>query len=132
MQFQVSTDYAIRIVYYLSKHPDDLPTAMTIAEKMGITYPFFIKVANRLKQRGLINAVQGRNGGYYLGRSPEKISLYDIVMIMEGDLKINKCLEVDGTCSMDCIGRCPVYDVFLNVQAELIKMLSSVYVSDLN
>lgn len=131
MQFQVSTDYAIRIVYYLSKHQDDLPTAMTIAEKMGITYPFFIKVANRLKQKGLINAVQGRNGGYYLGRPPEDISLYDIVVVMEGHIKINRCLEDEGLCSRDAIGWCSFYDIFLEIQNELIQRLSAVYIADL-
>lgn len=131
MQLQISTDYAIRIIHCLANHPDDLPTAMTIAEQMGITYPFFIKVANRLKHSGFICAVQGRNGGYYLGRPCDKISLYDIISAMEGDITINRCLHEDCYCSRGAVKECLVHDVLLDIQNELINRLSGVYVSEL-
>jgi len=131
MQLQISTDYAIRIIYYLVNHPDDLPTATVIAEQMGITYPFFIKVANKLKHSGLICAIQGRNGGYYLDHPGEKISLYDIISAMEGDIKINRCLHDDNYCSRGAAMHCSVHDALLDVQNELIGRLSDVYMSEL-
>ena len=54
MKIQVSTDYAVRILQHLHRHENkETPlTAMSIAEAIRVPYPFFIKIANRLKQLG--------------------------------------------------------------------------------
>jgi len=126
MQFQIATDYAIRILLYLKMHKNELPTAMVIAQEMGITYPFFIKVANRLKNEGLISAVQGRNGGYYLGRPADEISLYDIIRAIEGDVILNRCLREDGFCSRNATEWCPVHKIFEGLQGEFVAKLDAI------
>ena len=131
MQFQMSTDYAIRILHYLHVHQNELPTAMTIAQSVGVTYAFFIKVANQLKKEGLIDAVQGRHGGYKLAKSAADISLYDVIMAMEGKLQINRCLKDDQFCSRDGVGSCPVHDFLLGLQNKMIDELSSAYIAEL-
>ena len=131
MQFQLSTDYAIRILHYLHMHKDELPTAETIAQAVGVTYSFFIKVANRLKKEGLIVAVQGRHGGYRLAKSAADISLYDVILAMEGKLQINRCLKDDQFCSRDGVGTCPVHDFLFGLQNRMIEDLSSTYIAEL-
>jgi len=123
MKIQVSTDYAVRILQYLHQSEDELHTASSIAEAIGITYPFFIKIANQLKKRKLIDSVQGRNGGYFLGRPAEEISLYDVFLSIEGELVISRCLG-DGPCMGDRHKDCRLHDVFRNVQEKVIEELS--------
>ena len=130
MQFQVSTDYAIRIVQYLHIHRTQLPTAKTISQSIGVTYSFFLKIANQLKLHGLVDTVQGRNGGYMLAKPAAEISLYDIYFAIEGELQINRCLKGDQYCSRDAVGDCPVHDYLLVLQNDLIALLSSKYISD--
>jgi len=132
MKFQISTDYAIRILLYLHESPKgELPTAMSIAKAMGITYPFFIKVAHQLKQKGLLDTVQGRNGGYMLARPGGEISLYDVFLAIEGKLQINRCLEEDEFCSRDAVGACPIHDYLEELQASMVARMSKKYIADL-
>ena len=130
MQVQISTDYAIRILQYLHKHRDDLPTAMTISQAVGITYPFFIKIANQLKQRGLLSAVQGRNGGYRLGRPAHEISVYDVFHSIEGDLQINRCLKEDKHCNRGARDDCRLHKFFHGLQEKIIEDMANKYIID--
>ena len=130
MQLQISTDYAVRILQYLHKHKDDLPTAMTISQSIGITYPFFIKIANQLKQKGLLSAVQGRNGGYKLARSAEEISMYDVFLSIEGELQINRCLHPEQNCTKGEVHACKLHKFLRSLQDKLIHEMTSQSIAD--
>ena len=132
MQVQISTDYAIRILQYLHRHKEDLPTAMTISQSIGITYPFFIKIANQLKQKGLLSAVQGRNGGYRLARPAHQISIYDVFLSIEGTLQINRCLQEGQHCSRGESARdsCHLHGFFRDLQGKLIEEMSNKNIAD--
>lgn len=129
MQFQITTDYAIRIIHYLHQQ-NRLSTAISASQDLGISYQYYAKVINRLKQAKLVDSVQGRNGGYQLARPANEISLYDIICAMEGDVKINRCL-VDGFCSRNATDNCPVHDIFADLQQKFVKELSNHFVSEL-
>ena len=130
MQLQVSTDYAVRILQHLHIHRAELATAKTISDAIGVTYSFFIKIANQLKKHGLLHTVQGRKGGYMLARPASEISLYDIFLAIEGKLQINRCLRDDQYCSRDAVGKCPVHDYLFALQNDMIALLSSKYISE--
>ena len=130
MQLQISTDYAVRILQYLHIHRDDLPTAMTISQSIGITYPFFIKIANQLKQKGLLTAVQGRNGGYKLAKPAEDVSLYDVFLAIEGDLQINRCLQEENKCTRGEPHACRLHVFLRNLQDKVITEMSGLTIKD--
>jgi len=130
MQVQISTDYAIRILQYLHKHREGLPTAMTISQSIGITYPFFIKIANQLKQKGLLSAVQGRNGGYRLARPAHQISVYDVFLSIEGDLQINRCLKADQHCNRGVRDDCRLHKFFHSLQEKIIEDMANKFIID--
>jgi len=131
MQLQISTDYAVRILQYLHKNKEDLPTAMTISQSIGITYPFFIKIANQLKQKGLLSAVQGRNGGYRLARPAQQINLYDVFLCIEGELQINRCLQKNQTCSKGDTTSCKMHAFLRSLQNKVIEEMSGQSIADL-
>lgn len=132
MKIQISTDYAIRILQYLHMHEDkeELHTAMKIAGAIDVTYPFFIKIANILKKKGLINSVQGRNGGYTLGQPAHEISLYDVFVCIEGELLVNRCLE-GRPCTKGKHKNCTLKEFLSEVQKDLVAKWSSQTIADL-
>jgi len=130
MQFQVSTDYALRILHYLHENNETLSTAMTISQAVGVTYPFFIKIATQLKKKGLLSAVQGRNGGYFLGRPAEEISLYDVFWSIEGDLALSRCLHDDKFCSRVEPEKCKFHHFFQGLQEQVIDALRQRNIAD--
>ena len=132
MRLQVSTDYAIRILRHLHSSRGQVQTAMEISNATGVTYPFFIKVANQLRKKDLLSSTQGRNGGYLLGRPAHEISLYDVLRAVEEDLEILPCMQDKPlTCSYANVEDCKTYRFFCNMQGSMIAELSNVSIADL-
>lgn len=61
---------------YLEPQPRRLKT---IADAHGIPQRFLVQILLQLKSSGLVASVRGASGGYQLARTPERISLGDIV-----------------------------------------------------
>src|SRR3989339_1646961 len=62
-----------------------------IAESERIPKRFLESILLELKKQGYLASKLGKKGGYYLLKSPEKISLLEIVRIFEGSIAMLKC-----------------------------------------
>jgi Rrf2 family protein len=78
--------YALRAIFELAKHNGKGPQKISeIAKAQAIPEKFLEVILNQLKGSGLVNSKRGFYGGYYLIRSPEKITVGDIMRFLEGD-----------------------------------------------
>ncbi len=64
-----------------------------IAENQEISNKYLDRIITQLKAAGLVIKNKGRNGGYTLSRTPDKISVYDIYCAFENELVINECIS---------------------------------------
>jgi Rrf2 family protein len=55
-----------------------------IAERHGIPSPFLVQILQDLKRAGLVTSVRGAAGGYLMSRSPEELSLGELLDVVEG------------------------------------------------
>jgi len=62
-----------------------------LAKTEAVPANFLAQILGRLRTHGLITSRRGNQGGYALARPPEEISLYDILMAVEGE-----CLQLSG------------------------------------
>ncbi|MFM9412842.1 RrF2 family transcriptional regulator [Peptococcus simiae] len=133
MALNVTTDYAIRIMLYLSGNaPVGVSvTGKVIAENMRIPYNYFLKIVPHLKEAGFIESFQGKNGGFALIRNPEDITLYDIIAAMDDTLIINECLMDPVACGRNAAGHCAVHKAFAQIQVDLDKRLKSITLADI-
>jgi len=125
MKIQMSTEHAIRIVRYLHLKKEGVHSAQEISVVLGVSYPFFVKIAGMLRRAGILSAMQGRHGGYQLSKSASEISLYDIVLAVEGELKL-----IDRR-TRDADGACEVRSYFRQMQKIAIANLSEQNVAEL-
>lgn len=130
MQLNITTDYAIRSMLYLSMH-DQRVSSTEIAEIMCIPDHYLYSVMGKLKKAGLVLATRGVNGGWVLKDSPDKIKLIDIIDAIEGTIKINKCLVSDSGCSRGAAKSCQVRDFYLEIQEQIEKYFVSVTLAEL-
>ena len=107
MQFKVTTDYAIRTVLYLATKNEADVLQGKYLKQWGFHKKYLIKLLGELRQHKLVRVHMGVKGGYTLNKSPQDISLFDIVEITESTVKINRCLESDGYCSREGAESCP-------------------------
>lgn len=130
MQLKLTTDYAVRTLMYLAGNGGVVPIA-EIAEAMDIPEKYLNRIGLSLRNEGLIVTHRGKNGGYSLGRTPESIQLYDVVLLVEGTVAINRCLEEDGYCGRGASRYCTVYKCYSVMQKKWENFLRSVTIASL-
>ncbi|MCU1498782.1 MAG: Rrf2 family transcriptional regulator [Acidimicrobiales bacterium] len=92
MRTTAKVDYAVRAGIQLARaYPVDgsRPTPMTrqaIADAQEIPSKFLEHILADLKRSGLVGSVRGADGGYWLQRAPEDITMADIIRAAEGPL----------------------------------------------
>ena len=121
MQITNTTDYALRIIDYLSEK-GNLATEAELADNLKIPIRNISKIMNILKNNNLINSEMGFNGGYSLAKNPERISYFDVISATESSMNLNKCLERNGVCLRNCIETCNVRKVLLKVDLNSLDM----------
>lgn len=60
-----------------------------VAARHGISEKYLWQVVNPLKSAGLVEAVRGAHGGYRLTRPPARITLKDLVEVLDGRVVAN-------------------------------------------
>lgn len=130
MQLNITTDYAIRTVLYLATKGNTVSTT-EIANNMEIPRPTVTKIISKLKSKGFVTVSNGTMGGAHLCVDAEKISLYDILTLMEDGIKLNRCLENDGYCSRNGVGTCHVHDYYVSLQECFEKNLKEITIAKL-
>lgn len=130
MQILSATEGAIRTVLYLALEGAERKVpGQEICGTQEITPAFLVKVTGPLVQKGILRATRGVRGGFALARPPERITLLEIVEIMQGPLVFNECLLAPGTCPRDL--RCPVHPVWQEIRSTSENILASWSVADL-
>lgn len=130
MQLNVTTDYAIRIVLYLSKRGGIVPS-IELSEEMGIPKTSVLKIAKRLNQGGFIKAQVGTQGGFFIAKKEQDISMLELIELMEGTVKINHCIEEGRYCNRFATEDCPVKKFYCTLQRQLEEKLASITVYNL-
>ncbi len=118
-------DYGIRIVLLLCESKRKMD-AKEISEISGISIRFTLKILGKLTSSDLVESFRGAKGGYVVSKNPEDISVYDIIEVLEGGIKVNGCFEDKSSCLPDkmalCGLRCRLEEVNKKIKNELKKI----------
>lgn len=117
MQLTKTTDYAVRIVYFLSNE-NQIFTSEEISKSTGIPKNYLMSILRKLSSAGLVKVIRGAKGGFYLD-SMVKISLYDVIKTMEANIYINQCLGEVENCNLLLGSVCPVRKFYLSLQEHI-------------
>ena len=86
--------YSVRILLDLAEHRGGGYIPMKeVAARQEISLKYIERLMPALKAAGLIDSVHGAGGGYRLTREPEDYTLWEILMLAEGDLAPVSCLQ---------------------------------------
>lgn len=130
MRLTRAGEYAIRCISYLSgKGVEIVVSKQEIAKKGEIPSSFLSKIAQDLSKAGLIEITQGARGGYRLMKSPEEITLLEVVEIMIGRIYLNDCVGKPASCPAS--PRCLAHRVWDRAAKQLRETLAEVNFSQL-
>ncbi len=124
------TDYAARVILHLAlQGSDSRVTAQQIAGQRLIPRALVRRVVTRLGAAGLINTVRGADGGITLARSPDQISLLEVVEAFEGPVALNVCTVEPDICPL--MPACTVHEAWVEARDILRAALGRITFADL-
>ena len=124
MQITRQADYAVRAVLYLTQMgPDHRAATSQIAEEQQIPPSFLAKIVSQLSVAGLLQTSRGARGGVSLARTPEDISLLEVVEAIDGPILLNDCVANHGACVFG--DNCPIQPIWCEAQSELVARLGA-------
>jgi len=130
MELTRKGEYAVRGIVYLATRPlDQVCLLSEIAAAVDVPQTFLAKIFQQFSKIGLVRSYRGTGGGFVLGRSPENISLLEVVEAVEGPIAPNRCVIGEGQC--DRVAGCNVHPVWIDVQQQTRAILANVSLKDL-
>lgn len=88
------TDYAMRVLLYLARDPQELRSISDISKAYDISQNHLMKVVSDLVGAGYLQSARGRNGGVRLARPAEQINIGALVRHTEDGFDLVGC----GSC----------------------------------
>ncbi len=113
--------YGLVAMYELSKNDKDTPMQIRqISQKANIPQNYLEQLLSKLRKANLVSSTRGAKGGYKLAKNPSKIKIVDILVVLEGDLKL-----------IDVKLENPLLNIFFDEKREKIKELFDINLSNL-
>ena len=133
MRVSAKVDYAVRAAVELAVIAKDQPRVPVkgdrIAEAQNIPLKFLENILSELRRAGMVSSQRGAEGGYWLAKPADSISIADIIRAVEGPLA-----DVHGTPPEDLEyggTALPLKEVWMAARANLRAVLEEVTIGDI-
>lgn len=100
-----------------------------IAKKIKAPPNYLGKLLQQLSSQKIVISQKGLNGGFRLGKDPQKIKLYEIVNSIENISQWSECALGLRQCSS--ISSCAVHDCWKSVRDIYLGFLKTTSIKDL-
>lgn len=118
--FSKSCEYGIRASIYVAKHSllQEKVSLKEVAKHTDSPPAFMGKILQKLTQMEILSSLKGPNGGFYVDMDcMEKISLFNIVLAIDGDGIFEDCTL--GLRKCDGQKPCPLHFKFVKIRSKL-------------
>ena len=124
MKLSTRARYGVRLMLSLALNYGKGPVFLKdIAKKEEISEKYLSLIIIPLRGAGLVNSNRGANGGYTLAREPSKITVKEIVDVLEGDCLVN-CIKDSSACTR--ISTCAARDIWVLLGGKISETLESI------
>ncbi|HUW22289.1 MAG TPA: Rrf2 family transcriptional regulator [Candidatus Bathyarchaeia archaeon] len=124
------TEYGLQLMVHLAKNFGHAPIPLKqVAKEKKLPYRFLSQVASTLKKAGLIETKEGIKGGCFLAKSPEKVTVAEILEVLEGPLELVECLKAEASCPW--ASGCGQKQMFEKMKGSLKKIIKAHTLEDL-
>lgn len=127
MRLSLQTDYSLRTLMYLAARPDR-QTVAAVAGFFQISQAHIGKVVHHLARLGYIRSIRGIGGGLELARSPDEITVGEIVRAVEGNVHLLECIGMEDVCVIQ--KHCKLRTVLDRAERIQVDYLDTVRLSD--
>lgn len=127
--------YALKALIYLSKLPENEPALISeISEREHIPKKFLEQILLELKKHFYLHSRRGKEGGYYLSKSPSQIYVGHVIRLIDGPLAPVSCVSKLGykPCE-ECIDEktCEIHHVMKKVRDATCDILDNINLDEM-
>ena len=127
MRLTRKTALAIEAVVDIAFHarPDPVQ-ARDITERQGVPHRYLEQVLQRLVREGVLRGVRGPRGGYTLARERRRVTLGDVVRVVQG-----LDTDEDPSPSTAALGEKVITPLWEDIEGEILRRFDAITMEDL-
>jgi Rrf2 family protein len=131
MRLNTRGRYGLQLMTQLACHCHEpkLLGLKDVAKTTGLPWRYLEQIAGPLRKAALIQGRPGRSGGYSLGRTPECITLREVMEVTSGPLRLMDCVDKPETCDHSSL--CASRTMWVNLTGEVRDVLDRYTLGDL-
>lgn len=121
--------YAVTALLDLALQPSEKTiTLAEIASRQSISVAYLEQLFAKLKRKNLVASVRGANGGYYLARPADQITILEIIEAVNETVDATRC-DHQGNCQNGAM--CLTHDLWQDLSRYISDYLAKITLSDL-
>ena len=132
MKVSAKEQYGLRAMVELARQYGTGPVPLSeVAQAQDISLDYLEQVVPALRHAGLLNSTRGAKGGYELARSPDLISIGQVLRALDGSILPVRC--AGDECKEACVRTddCGARTVWQAVHDQVEHTLDSMLLADL-
>ena len=133
MRITTLAEYGVICALHLARRETNGPvTGREVAERERLPADYVEQILLRLRRAGIVRSTRGARGGYTLAKSPEQISIRDVIEASESTTFDLHCVThpvEEERCS--AAHACSIRPVWILLQRRIDAVLEGVRLSDL-
>lgn len=123
-------EYALKILIELAlARGQGLIPSRNIAEKCSIPANFMPQITAVLTKKGWVTSSRGPGGGLKLAVEPGKVTVLEVMEVLNNKLTIKECLFSDKKCSQSAA--CPLFPLWKNIEQGVMEVVENTTIEDL-
>jgi len=131
MKVSTRAEYGIRALMDLAQHYGEGPVqSHDIARRQGLPEPYLNQLLVTLRRAGLVQSKRGPSGGHLLARTPNRITMGEAFLVLEGSVAPWMCVEEAETACIYAPG-CGLRPVWQAVKDATEQVLNRITLADI-
>ena len=125
MKLSARARYGLRLCFLIGLSGETV-SLTTLVKQTDLSKKYLEQILSQLRSGGVIGAVRGVNGGYYLLRTPAEVTIKDVLSAVDDTFEITDCIA--GNCN-DIY--CPNRRIFKRLYDDIDKLLQGTTLQDM-
>lgn len=129
MKISTKGRYGIRMMLELAlRYEQGIISLKTIAKDQEISEKYLEQIVNPLTKAGFVKSYRGAQGGYTLTRSPEQITVGEVLRVLEGSLSPVDCVDYNNCSRSDY---CVSLSIWKKMKEALDQVVDNITLADM-
>ena len=129
LRFSRTADYGLRAMLEVARAPKGmLVSRRELSRATGAPLSVLAQPLAALVRADILRAQAGPRGGYRLARPAGDVSVFDVVVAIDGEGRQERCVLHEGVCSWE--GACPFHAVLADAQERFADTLRATSLAD--